>query len=70
MHIDEPTGMAEHLYLYGLCDACVSGFRAYLEDRFEPDYLLDHFGIEDIVSFDYRVLCFCGLEIQRHRRRA
>ncbi len=54
VHIDEPTGMGEHLYLYGLCDACADGFRTYLGERFSPDYLVDHFGIHDIAAFDYR----------------
>jgi len=54
VHVDEPTGMAEHLYLYGFCDPCVSGFRSYLEARFDAEYLNEHFGIEEIRTFHYR----------------
>lgn len=54
IHIDEMEGIAGHLYLYGLCDFCVNGFRKYLKERFTPQELRDKFGIADIEQFNYR----------------
>jgi len=54
IHIDEIEGIGGHLYLYGLCNYCIDGFRRYLKERFTTAELLGRFGIENVEAFDYR----------------
>jgi arylsulfatase A-like enzyme len=53
VHIDE-LQTRSFAHQEGYCDACMAGFRDYLEAKYSPAELQARYNIADIASFDFR----------------